>query len=339
MSLAGTQITRLLLLVLAACAGVVSAQETQTTVHAAPSSVDLAKLSPIPAVARSRITFFRTLLDTNAAARQAMLESYPPQKRAGLEAKIKEYELLSLEQRELRLRATELQEYLLPLMSAPATNRADQIAAVPPDLAPMIAERLEHWDKLSPEEQKNVLDNKTAVQRLIEFGSISPLQQNQVLTNMSPGQRQALQDSLVNWQRLSEDEREVITRHFNEFFSLTASERAKTLRTLSDAERAQIERTIVTFHRLEPRSRARILQKFCQLSPTEFKDFFKNVERWERLTPTERKAWRDLVTSASIQPPLPTGAVRPPDTPPLPSDPRTTPVPGAARPTTRLGTN
>ncbi len=306
-------------------AGPLLAQVKPLPVPPTVSPSELARLSPERALAKSRIAFFRELLEMNVLQRQRALKAYPEAKRAGLEAKIKEYSLLTPEARELRLRVTELQEYLLPLMNLPATNRTAQIAALPPELIPMVQVRLQHWDELSPKDQKELLENKPAVQRLIEFADTTPLQQNLVLTNMTPEQRQAFQQSLNHWQRLSDEQRQKITQRFEEYFSLTTPEKEKTLRTLSETERAQIEKTIRTFRQLDPQTRGRILEQFCRLSPSEFQQFFKNAERWQMLTPSARKAWRDLVSSASLLPPMPP---TPGSRPPLPPVSRSTGVSG-----------
>ncbi len=301
--------------------GRLAAQEAVSPSTSNASPADVARISPFSV--KSRVAIFRELLALNDREREERLTSYSPPKREGLRAKIKEYELLTPEQRELRLLLTELQEYLLPLMASPTTNRAQQIAVLPTNVAPMVQIRLQHWDSLSPQQQKEVLENKRLLQYLTDFASTSPLQQNQVLTNMTPAQRQALQEALANWQRLTPERRQEITRNFNEYFRLTADEQEKTLSTVSEAERAQIEKTVRQFYELNPRSKMRVragLEKLCLLKTGEFTEFLRNVERWRALTPTERQAWRDLVTSASIQPPYPPGMKPQPRTPPLPGE-------------------
>jgi len=302
-------------------AGVFLAQNAVSqTSNASPA--DVARINPM--LAKSRIAVFRELLEMNETNRNQKLAEYSPAKRAGLEAKIKEYEALSPEQRELRLFVTELQDYLLPLMTSPATNRAAQIALLPTNFAPMIEVRLRHWDELSPEQQKNVLENKRLLQLLTEFASTTPLHKTQTLTNMTPAQRESLQQAMTNWQSLTKYQRQVITRLYQDFFDLSPAERIKTLSKLSEAERAQIQTTVSQYYELNPRARARVrkgLDRFSSLSPLEFQEFLRSAERWRTLSPSERKAWIDLVANASIQPPLPPGAQRLPSMPPNPADP------------------
>ncbi len=298
-----------------------SAQDVSSPVRSNASPADVARISPL--LAKSRIAVFRELLEMSDRDREERLASFSPQKREGLKAKIREYESLTPEQCELRLLVTELQEYLLPFMTSPATDRAAQIALLPTNIAPMVEVRLQHWDALSPAQQKAVLENKSLLQHLTDFASINPMRPNQAMTNMAPAQRQALQEALVKWQELGRERRLEITRHFKEFFDLTPTEKQKTLSTVSEAERAQIQKAVRQYYQLNPRSKARVragLDKFCQLSPAEFGEFLRNAQRWNALSPTERKAWRDLVSSASIQPPLPPGAKRQRTLPPNPAE-------------------
>lgn len=298
-----------------------SAQDVSSPGHSNASPADVARISPL--LAKSRVAVFRELLAMTEREREERLETYSQVKRDGLKAKIKEYESLTPEQCELRLLVTELHEYLQPLMTSPSTNRAAQIALLPTNIAPMVEVRLQHWDSLSPGQQNAVLENKSLLQHLTDFASINPMRQNQPPTNMTPAQRQALQEALTTWQSLGRERRLEITKHFKEFFDLTTAEKQKTLSAVSDAERAQIEKAIRQYYELNPRSKARVrngLDKFCQLSPAEFREFLRNAERWKALSPTERKAWRDLVSSASIQPPLPPGARPVRSMPPNPAE-------------------
>jgi len=297
----------------------------QDAVNRPASPPDVSKLAP--RLIKSRIAFFRQLLVMTDTERHKRLAAYGPARQAGIEAKIAEYLALSPEQRELRLLVTELQDYLLPLMGSPATNRAEQISMLPTNVAPMVEVRLRQWDGLSPEQQKEVLENKPLLDRLTRFASISPIQQNQVLTNMTPDQRKALQEGVARWQSLPEPQRQAITSRFQQYFELTPAEKERTLHTLSEAERAEIQKTVRAYVGLDPQSRARVntgLEKFCRLSPSEIGEFLRSAERWQRLTPGERKAWRDLVSRASLLPPLPPGAQLPSRFPPAPPNPGST---------------
>ena len=78
--------------------------------------------------------------------REHYLAGRPPEIRKRFLAKIQEYESMNPEERELRLRATQLRWYLLPLMQTPATNRVAQLAAIPEADRQLVSERLQQWD-------------------------------------------------------------------------------------------------------------------------------------------------------------------------------------------------
>ncbi len=272
---------------------------------------------------------FRTVFYMSTVERQRFLLRYSPDKRRALQSKIKEYDTLTPEQRELKLRVTELRAYLLPLMSIPATNRAPYLSALPAEIAPLVKARLESWDRIPPDQQKALLENEGVMQHLTRFASISPIEQSQVLTNMTPAQRDALREGIRKWQALPESQRETIARRVQEYFSLTPVEQQKTLGVLSDTERGQIEKTINSYRDLSPATRIQIfrgLEKVSELTPVQLADFLKNAERWTALSPSERQAWRDLVTSAAFLPPLPPGP-RPPRPPPVAPNQATPPGP------------
>jgi len=92
----------------------------------------------MPPLAKSPVESFRELLAMKPGEREQYLATRPPAIRKRFLAKIQEYEAMSAEERELRLRATELRWYLLPLMQMPATNRTAQLAAIPEADRPMV---------------------------------------------------------------------------------------------------------------------------------------------------------------------------------------------------------
>src|SRR5207302_8224072 len=89
-------------------------------------------VAPMPAPAKPPIEFFRELLVMTGPERNAALADRTPEDRNQILAKVREYRALKRNEQELRLKATELSWYMLRLMRASATNRAVQLAAVPP---------------------------------------------------------------------------------------------------------------------------------------------------------------------------------------------------------------
>ena len=178
---------------------------------------------------RSPISFFRELLAMNAAERDQALTNRSPEQQAQILAKVREYESLKPDERELRLRVTELRWYLRPLMTAPATNRADQLAMIP-----------EPNRELG---RRPVARNGTSCRRrcrrscwawnprsvyLPKSKAAAELQRQQILDSISPARRSSAGKGhpevgcdvrrpapAARWHR------------FNQFFELTAAEKAE----------------------------------------------------------------------------------------------------------------
>ena len=191
-------------------------------------------LSPMPPVSpvKSPVEFFRELLAMTPAERENYLTNRPPEIRDRILAKVHEYQALDPNERELRLRATELRWYLLPLLHESPTNRAARLAAVPDDLRDLVKARLAQWDILPPPLQQEFLENERTLRYFTHVDS----------TNGPPApgggwERTPPDSDLARWNALSEDQRQKITAQFNQFFELTPTEKQETLNTLSDAER------------------------------------------------------------------------------------------------------
>ena len=271
------------------------------------------RLPPLP-MARSPISFFRELLAMNVAERKQALTNYPSGQRAQILAKVREYESLKPDERELRLRVTELRWCLRPLMAAPATNRPALLGMIPQPDRQLVEDRLREWDKLPPDVQKELLGLEPTLQYFAEIEGRTDEQQQQIITNISPARRAMLEKGIQQWSAMSEDQRCKTLARFDQFFQLTTGEKERALQTLSEPERQQIEKTLRTFGSLPPAQRAQCIRsfaKFTSLSLEERQEFLKNAERWKLMTPGERQAWRQLVSR--LPPPLPR---RPPPLPP-----------------------
>ena len=270
-------------------------------------------LPPIP-MSPSPIGFFRELFAMNAAEREQALTNRSPESRSQILAKVREYESLDANDRELRLRVTELRWYLRPLMTAPATNRAARLALIPEPTRKLVEDRLREWDEVPPDVQKELFGLEPTLQYFSEIEGRSDQQRHQILTNISPARREMLEKGIQQWDAMSEGQRRSTLNRFNQFFQLTSQEKEKALRTLSEPERRQIEKTLQTFGKLPPAQRARCISsfaKFASLSLDERQQFLKNAERWKLMSPGERQAWRQLV--GRLPPPPPR---RPPPLPP-----------------------
>jgi hypothetical protein len=252
------------------------------------------------AAVKSPVAVFRELLRMEPAERVKALADRREETRRRILAKIREYQSLKPDERELRLKVTELGYYLRPLMQTPATNRAAQLAGIPEGYRELVQVRLERWDSLSPAAQKRLLLNDAAIRAMTELT-------NAVSTNVTRIHRVMLQRTINNWNQLPPKVREELTNKFDDFFQLKPTEIQRAVRILSPEERAQISATLHKFGNLTANQRAQCIQSFEKLaamSSSQRQLFFQNAERWEMMTPRERDEWRKLVETAPSLPPV-----------------------------------
>jgi hypothetical protein len=262
-------------------------------------------LLSFPISGKSPVDSFRELLAMSPYERSQSLTNRTPEARKQILAKLREYETLKPDERELRLKVTELRWYLYPLMQAPATNRVELLARIPAADRNLVEDRLREWDKLSSQAQKELLQNEAVIRCL----SDPPPGTN------APAPPRLLVGRVQQWQALPEAQRKTLLDRFDLFFHLTATEKDKVLRTLSDPERRRIEKDLAKFAQLTPAQRThciRSFEKFAGLSPLERQQFLKNAERWTLMTPEERQKWRELVNIAPMLPAAADEAARPP---------------------------
>jgi hypothetical protein len=270
---------------------------------------------PIPPVPTPPVDVFRELLAMNLEERKQALMERPVSHRRILMAKLREYDLLPAEQRELRLRVTELRWHLIPLMKLPPAERGPRLERLSEDDRRILLPRLEEWDRLSPAARQQLLEHEATIHYFLQLESSTPAQREALLQEMSPARREKLETDLERWRAYPAEERQRMYGQFQQFFELTEREQEKTLNTFSDAERRQMEKTLDKFAQLAPEQRRRCLEsfsKFANMSPLERRKFLRNAERWQAMTPSERQAWRQLVDHLPQVPPLPPGFVPPP---------------------------
>jgi Protein of unknown function (DUF3106) len=265
--------------------------------------------SPALSRPRSPVALFRQLLAMTPEERGNFLTNRPPQIREGILAKVNEYQALDPNERELRLRATELRWYLLPLLQESPSNRAVRLAQVPADLRELVKFRLDQWTILPPQLQQEFLENEQALRYFARLDVSNTMMLRKIAP---PG------SELARWTGMTEEERNRITANVNQFFELTPDEKAAALNTLSDAERGQMEKTLQAFDKLPPNQRDECIHafaKFAGMSAPEKQEFLRNAERWSQMSPADRQAWRDLVVNVPEWPPLPQGFIAQPPSP------------------------
>jgi hypothetical protein len=269
--------------------------EIQSLVAAPPAkTASTAIMPPIPQM-QSPVVFFRELLSMSPAERLNTLTNRTPEVRQRLLQKVHEYQAMPPDERELRLRATELRWYLIPLLRQSPTNRMAMFAQMPDDLKPLAKSRLALWDLLPPPLKQELLENDRTLHYFAQVEA-----SNNAANPADPHQQQ-------------------VAEQFNQFFELTVREKKATLSTLSPTEREQMQKTLASFEQLPPMQRITCVRSFSQfagMNPADRTEFLKNAERWSQMSPGERQAWRDLVAHVPQWPPLPPSVLIPPPPPP-----------------------
>src|ERR1019366_2927617 len=152
--------------------------------------------------------------------------------------------------------------YLRPLLTRPATNRAEPLANIPEPNRSLLKKRLAEWDKVPAGGKQELLGLGPTLPYIAEVGGRNPLQRQQILNSLSAPQRSKLEKGLQKWDAMSETQRLRTLLRFNQFFKLSRAEKEKTLMTLSEPERQQIEKTLQTFGNLSEDQRAWCLRSF-----------------------------------------------------------------------------
>jgi hypothetical protein len=278
------------------------------TVVPAPAKSFSTRTNGLPpwAHGKSPVDFFRQLLAMTPDERESFLTNRPPEIRARILAKVGEYEALDPDERELRLRATELRWYLMPLLRESPTDRTARLAQIPDDVRELVQTRLEGWSILPPPLQQEFLENEHILRYFAHVDASNSPSEN---FGRTPSEAER-----AHWNELSEPERRQVTAGFNQFFELTPEEKETALNTLSEAERRQMEKTLQAFDKMPAAQRTECVNafaKFASMNALDQAEFLKNAERWSAMSPAERQAWRDLVVNVPQWPPLPLGFATP----------------------------
>jgi hypothetical protein len=275
---------------------------------------------PLPKV-KPPIEFFRELLALSPNERERLLADKTPEQKKVVLAKLKEYEAMEIEKRELKLKVTELRWYLAPLMKITPAERVEWLVTIPEEKRPLVEERLRQWDELSATQQKEFWDNEMAINYFLRLQSSTPEQQTNFFQNFPAEARAKLEKELSQWRSLPVEQRDRMCQRFQQFFDLDLKEKEKTLGTLSDAERVQMEKTLAAFEKLPPIQRKQCIEsfrKFARMDVSERNEFLRKAELWQSMSQDDRKAWRDLVNKHPQLPPLPPGLRITPQLPPMP---------------------
>ncbi len=275
-------------------------------------------LPPPPPVAKPPVDFFRELLALSPSQRDNALKDRPPENKGSILAKVREYESLNPDERELRLRATELRWHLATLMPLSPTNRAAQLNAISEPMRNLIEGRLSTWDKLSPDGKEAVLKAESSLQRAVQVLLRRLTLPSTNAPKPTPEQNQKFEEALKLIRRLPADQQKLITQ-LDHYFELKPEEKTKVLGALSETERKEMEKSLEKFARLPKEQQKRCVNtvtKLASLPAGEQRQFLQNAERWQAMSAAERQAWRDLVHEIPGILPSPTSLPPPPPNPP-----------------------
>jgi hypothetical protein len=258
------------------------------------------------------VTVFRELLAMAPAERESNLSERPAPIRDRILAKLAEYEAMKPDERESRLRMTELRWYLISFIALPPSTRANQLALVPEADRKLVSDSLRQWDLLSPEQQQEVLKYEKTME---EFVSRRVNETNRVPQIPMPPLPPDPFQSVSNFISLPPVQRARMNEGFQHFFDLSEEEKQRTLAVLPTQQRLQMANALATFSRLPQAGREQFLNSLdalSSMSAAERQNFLQNAERWQKLSAAEKQAWRTLVNRVPPLPPMPPEAGLPP---------------------------
>ena len=279
-----------------------------------PSGSEANAAEPVMAETNtSPVAVFRSILKMSPAERGEFLtNNYPPDVRERILSKIEEYQLLPGPYAELRLRTTELGWYLRPLLTMSSTNRAERLQQIPQPYQKLIADRLQEWDLWPPSLKEEILEYESTMDHFVGHGAVVAPQIG--VQSLPPGERTELERKLERWEALPSAQRQQMYASFERYFRLSEDERQKMLDALTEPERDQTEKAldpIEQWPKAEQKKYLTAFKQFLAMSPAQRHRFQQSSERWQKMSESERQAWRDLVKQLSSMPPLPPGYVPP----------------------------
>jgi hypothetical protein len=274
----------------------------------------------LPARATSTVESLRQLLAMSETERDAALA----QKSSHQQSLIRQ-ELLALNRldpagRENRLRLIELRIILDPLVKLPPSARAAALAGLSSAQRSFVDDQLAAWDALSADQRSQLLATHRG------WVPLPPVTPNRAISSEKevppplpdPGFRSRVELDLTRWGSLEDQARTNAARALVRFFELPAKDRRAVLARLDSGRRLQVERMLESFGTLDTATRSHTIDaflRFAAMLPEERGRFWQNADRWDSMTPEERRAWRVLTAHL---PPLPPGLGPSPALPPRP---------------------
>lgn len=282
---------------------------------AAPSPREVSTEAIMPP---SPVHQFRGILTMPEADREKFLAGKQPAQASVLRRKIIEYRNMPGQEREFRFRQLELCRLIMPLMRLEPSERAPRLDRIPEHNRSIVEKRLVEWDRLSPAQQKAVLDDKTVLSYFFRPEAEFLQRQMDVLNIMPPDLKAKMNLELADWRNRSRAERRHMEIRLNQLLRMNQADRDKVLLAMPPSDRAQLRSTLRSFQKLTPDQREKCIEGFgrlANLSATERDQFIFSAARWQTMSPNQRELWRFLVqrlNEPAMPPPLPTDALRSP---------------------------
>ncbi len=276
---------------------------------------------PLPARAQATIETLRQLLAMTAEGREAFLATRTLKQQAVLRHELSILDSLDTASRGRRLHLLAMRVVMDPLLPLDPEARQAAVASLPADLRTFVEAQLRAWDALSPDQRD---------QMLATHGGWMPLPTGQPFPPKpprveppappSPEFRSRLERDLHRWTTLDERAQTNAARALLQLFELSPREQQAVLARLASDRRQAVERMLAAFSELSEEARGRTVAaywRFASMSAEERSRFWQNAERWDALSPEQRRAWRALTAHL---PPLPPGLGPSPAMPPAPPE-------------------
>jgi hypothetical protein len=264
----------------------------------------------------SRVEPFRQLLGANVSEREKLLASRPETQREQFRKALRDYDSLAPAERERRLQALELRFLITYLIPMAPEARTQALARLPATNQPAVRERLDYWDRVSPDVQKQLLANERLmrdfINRIVSAPPRPPMPGGVSGSNMF----RRINRAVSSWNSLPESKRAEAEQAFRKVFELGSTEAAAGI--LPPAELEEMKQALERFKYLSPAGRSSVLRnsgKLMEMSPEERQLFLRSAEEWQKLSPKDREAWRNLVNKLPVFPLDPPGLRMPPRLP------------------------
>jgi hypothetical protein len=278
-----------------------------TMTVAAQNSPETRRAAVAPPPVPTPVGYFRQLLAAKGEERDKLLAVRPVEQRSKFRSIIQEYERCTPEEREKRLQALELRFVITSMLKMAPAARTQALERLNVSVRSLVRDRLEYWDKLAPDVQRKLLENE----RLIS-----------IITRVEPGvfasrpgtlgsnELGRVESAVRSWnQSLPEEKRATAEEAFRRLFEAGVAA-ASPITPLSPSEHDEMQRVLARFKHLTPAQRSacvRNFSKLAQLSPAERETFLRSADEWQRMSADDRLAWKSLVKSVRVLPPMPPG--------------------------------